>query len=55
MTVIMMQIRMEGDARGCAEVAARELEEILGRIGWAEVRCVSAVELPETAMEGWKK
>ncbi|MBR4702321.1 MAG: hypothetical protein IKO91_00605 [Oscillospiraceae bacterium] len=34
-----------------------ELEEILRKIGWAEVRCISAVEEPEppeARLEGWR-
>lgn len=42
-TRILMEIRMEGDARGCKEVAAMELEQILARIGFARVRCLEAV------------
>ena len=47
MTVITMQICMQGDAQGCKELIAMELEQILQKIGWAEVRCISAVERPE--------
>ncbi len=57
MTVLTFQIRMFGDAQGCKEVVAMELEESLRKIGWAEVRCLSAVEEPDgeaQKLEGWK-
>lgn len=37
-----MEIVMEGDAQGCKEIVAMELERILIPIGWARVRCLGA-------------
>lgn len=41
-TKILMEIRMEGDAQGCKEIVAVELERILLEIGPARVRCLGA-------------
>ena len=41
-TKIVMEIRMEGDAQGCKELVAMELERILLPIGPARVRCLGA-------------
>jgi len=57
MTVLTFQVRMYGEPQGAKEVVAMELEESLRKIGWAEVRCVSAVEEPEpkeARLEGWR-
>ncbi len=57
MTVLTFQVRMFGDATGCKEVVAMELEKSLRQIGWAEVRCISSVEEPEPKeerLEGWR-
>ena len=57
MTVLTFQVRMYGDAQGCKEVVAMELERSLRKIGWAEVRCVFALEEPEpreARLEGWR-
>lgn len=54
MTVITMEIRMEGDAYGCKEVVAMELEEILRKIGWAEVRCTGVREESPEQMRMWR-
>jgi hypothetical protein len=37
-----MEILMEGDAQGCKEVIAMELERVLLPIGPARVRCLGA-------------
>ena len=47
MTVITMEIRMQGEVQGCKETVAAELERILLPIGPARVRCLSAVVKPE--------
>lgn len=44
MNIITMEIRMEGDPQGCKELVAMELEEILRKIGWAQVRCTGVRE-----------
>lgn len=44
MNIITMEIRMEGDSQGCKELVAMELEEILRKIGWAQVRCTGVRE-----------
>ena len=50
-TVVTMEIRMEyGEPQAVKEIAAAELEQILRKIGWARVRCLSAVEIPEEQM-----
>ena len=41
-TKILMEIIMEGDAQGCKEIVAVELERILLPIGPARVRCLGA-------------
>lgn len=41
-TRIIMEILMEGDAQGCKEVIAMELERVLLPIGPARVRCLGA-------------
>ena len=41
-TKILMEILMEGDAQGCKEIVAVELERILLPIGPARVRCLGA-------------
>ncbi len=44
MTVVTLEVRMEGPPELCKEVAAVELERSLRQLGWARVRVVSAVE-----------
>ena len=41
-TRIIMEILMEGDAQGCKEIVATELERNLLEIGPARVRCLGA-------------
>ena len=41
-TRIIMEILMEGDAQGCKEIVAVELEQNLLEIGPARVRCLGA-------------
>jgi len=41
-TRIIMEILMEGDAQGCKEIVATELERNLLEIGLARVRCLGA-------------
>lgn len=54
MTIIRMEIRMEGIPEGCKEVIAMELEESLKKIAWAEVRCtgVEEVQPEQLRMDG---
>lgn len=41
-TRILMEILMPGDAQGCKEIVATELERNLMEIGPARVRCLGA-------------
>lgn len=41
-TRIIMEILMDGDAQGCKEIVAMELERNLLEIGSARVRCLGA-------------
>jgi len=56
-TRIIMEIVMEGDAQGCKEIVAMELERILLPIGQARVRCLGATveEDEQMRMEGGRR
>lgn len=55
MRVVTLEVRMEGEAQGVKEIAAMELEEILRKIGWAEVRCTGVREERERQESLWNK
>lgn len=55
MAVVTLEVRMEGEAQGVKEIAAMELEAILRKIGWAEVRCTGVREERERQESLWNK
>lgn len=56
-TRILMEILMPGDAQGCKEVVAVELERNLMEIGPARVRCLGATveEDEQLRIEGGRR
>lgn len=55
MTVVTLEVRMEGEAQGVKEIAAMELETILRKIGWAKVRCTGVREERAQQESLWNK
>lgn len=56
-TKIIMEILMEGDAQGCKEIVATELERNLTEIGPARVRCLGTTieEDEQLSMSGGRR
>lgn len=50
MVIVTFEVKMNGLAELAKETVALALEESLGKLGWAEVRCTGVREVPEEQM-----